>query len=255
MITSNLRGPGDVGGGFNSGLGNILFQVATLLSLANDNNSSATFPRLLESNYSNFKNTILKKIKTTDIQVYNEYTEKSLDYSEILFSENTVYHGYFQSEKYFLHNRDLIIDSFKPQDIIDEIISKFSFLVEPDTTSIHVRRGDYLKLSDIYNVLNVDYFTKAVDIINSKKIVVFSDDVDWCKSNLKFENIVFMENNPEYIDLLAMSLCENNIISNSTFSWWGAWLNVNPNKKVVTPNKWFNSNLKHSINPDSWIKI
>ena len=255
MITSNLLGPGDVGGGFNSGLGNILFQIATILSLAKDNNSTASFPRLKEENYSSFNKNILKKVKTDIVDFQRVYREPSLNYSEVPFFENTMYYGYFQSEKYFIHNRDLIINTFKPQDIINQIISNFPFLIEPGITSLHVRRGDYVKLSNIYNLLTIEYFTKSVEILNSDKIIIFSDDINWCKLNLPFKNVIYMENNPEYIDLLAMSLCENNIISNSTFSWWGAWLNNNTNKKVITPKRWFSSQFNHEINPDSWIKI
>ena len=91
-----------------------------------------------------------------------------------------------------------------------------------------------------------------------KNIVVFSDDIPWCKENLIFDNIIFIEGNKDYEDLWLMSLCEHNIIANSSFSWWGAWLNENKNKKVVSPLNWFGqqSNTNQSdIVPESWIKI
>jgi 5'(3')-deoxyribonucleotidase len=90
--------------------------------------------------------------------------------------------------------------------------------------------------------------------------LIFSDDIEWCKEN--FPNIsdkfIFIEGNKDYEDLYIMSKCKNNIISNSTFSWWGAWLNQNENKKVVAPLKWFGSSINHNTKDlycDGWIKI
>ena len=81
---------------------------------------------------------------------------------------------------------------------------------------------------------------------------MFSDDIDWCKENFKQSNITFIENETDYIDLFIMSLCNNNIIANSTFSWWGAWLNSNENKKVVCPSSWFESSGAEDLVVDGW---
>jgi hypothetical protein len=88
--------------------------------------------------------------------------------------------------------------------------------------------------------------------------IVFSDDEKWIKENIKGKNIIYIQRNHDYIDLYLMSQCNHNIIANSTFSWWGAWLNNNQNKKVVAPTKWFGVNKKldtKDLIPETWIKI
>jgi hypothetical protein len=97
-------------------------------------------------------------------------------------------------------------------------------------------------------------------MVDSENILIFSDDINWCKNNLliKNKNIFFIEGNQDYIDLWLMSMCKNNIMANSTFSWWGAWLNKNPNKKVFVPRTWFGNMIKHNTKdliPNTWIQI
>jgi hypothetical protein len=98
-----------------------------------------------------------------------------------------------------------------------------------------------------------------LDIIgNYDQLLIFSDDIDWCKNNLQFKNMVFIENQNTFEDIWLMSLCKHNIIANSSFSWWGAWLNKKSDKIVIAPNDWFgpNSNLNTSnIVPQTWIKL
>jgi hypothetical protein len=106
----------------------------------------------------------------------------------------------------------------------------------------------------------LDYYQKSINLINSRvkdpKYYVFSDDMDWVKKNLIIKNAVYVEGNKGGVDLQLMSLCKHNIIANSTFSWWGAWLNNNPEKIVISPKKWFNDmNMKNDIIPEDWIKI
>ena len=107
-------------------------------------------------------------------------------------------------------------------------------------------------------ILN-EYYKNALDIIGGyENLYVFSDDINWCKTNLKFKNMVFVEGNDDVEDLWLMSLCDHNIIANSSFSWWGAWLNINPNKKVISPKRWFGEQTNLSsddIIPVSWTKI
>ena len=126
--------------------------------------------------------------------------------------------------------------------------------------SIHVRRGDYLTKPNIHPTQTINYYMDAVKLMSPNTLfLVFSDDIGWCKDNFKdFTNIVFIEGNSDYEDLLLMSLCDNNIICNSSFSWWAAWLNQNPNKKVVAPKLWFGSGLNHNtkdITPENWIEL
>ena len=115
--------------------------------------------------------------------------------------------------------------------------------------SLHVRRGDYAYLTNVYNIDLMDYYAKSIKIIqesvNTKlDVLVFSDDIEWCKSNLNslnpsihyLSNSIFASDQED--DMMLMSLCNHNIIANSSFSWWSAWLNANKNKIVTAPKKW-----------------
>jgi Glycosyl transferase family 11 len=108
-------------------------------------------------------------------------------------------------------------------------------------------------------VQTIKYYEDAIDIIGDYEyLLVFSDDIKWCRENLKFNNMIFMETLTDIEDMWIMSLCKNNIIVNSSFSWWGAWLNKNKNKKVIAPSNWFGprANINSSdIIPEKWIKI
>lgn len=124
---------------------------------------------------------------------------------------------------------------------------------------MHIRRGDYLVSPGHYINLDVEYYKNALKYIdNPGSILIFSDDISWCKDNFKGDKYIFIENEKDYIDIYLMSLCNNNIIANSTFSWWGAWLNTNPNKIVISPNKWFGpAKGKRHLNdliPKNWIQ-
>jgi hypothetical protein len=103
----------------------------------------------------------------------------------------------------------------------------------------------------------MDYYRNAIaEFSDDTRFLVFSDDIQWCKENFKGDNFHFIEGEKDYVDLYLMSLCNNNIIANSSFSWWGAWLNNTPNKKVIAPKQWFGKakqlNTKDLI-PETWI--
>jgi hypothetical protein len=266
MIYCNLKG----------GLGNMLFQIAATKSIAIDTNNDCSFPNLishlqyldLDGFYNpNLKHSheymeLFKNLKTVPITEYVYLEEYPFEYIETQITKNnTLINGFFQSEKYFKHNRKEILEyldfSFIPKDYISE---KYSFINNKRTTSIHVRRGDYVNHPSHHPTQSIEYYKQGVEILNNVTdlFVVFSDDIQWCKENLKLENIVYIENEKDYIELYLMSLCDNNIISNSSFSWWGAWFNKNENKTVVGPAKWFGSAIQHKtsdILPESWIKI
>lgn len=119
-----------------------------------------------------------------------------------------------------------------------------------NSVSLHIRRGDYIT-SKITNKFHgtccLGYYKKAMKLINKKvknpKYFVFSDDIYWVKKNLEIKNAFYVDDNvgdKSYIDMQLMSMCKHNIIANSSFSWWAAWLNNNPNKIVIAPKKWFN---------------
>jgi hypothetical protein len=159
--------------------------------------------------------------------------------------------GFWQSERYFKGIEDIIRaelslkDPFTPKtlELSKEIIKK------KNTVSLHIRRGDYvtdIKTCNFFGLCSLDYYKKCVSFLENKlgdlNIYIFSDDPVWVKGNLAFDcPLYFVDHNDikyAYEDMYLMSLCEHNIIANSSFSWWGAWLNRNKNKMVLAPQKW-----------------
>lgn len=125
-----------------------------------------------------------------------------------------------------------------------------------DSCSIHVRRGDYEKLKHIYNSLKPDYYNRAIDLINpGGPVYIFSDDIKWCENNLNIKNSFYINQSSAIADFIAMSKCAHNIISNSTFSWWAAWLNSNDLKKVICPEKWFIHKSAGRLLNTNWLII
>ncbi len=183
---------------------------------------------------------------------------------------NVYLNGFWQSEKYFLKYADEIRKTFQRFELLSEPGKKIlSEIKNTNSIGIHVRRGDYIsnaKANSFHGVCSVDYYKSAVLKINEKAnskpdLFVFSDDIEWCKNNFQFENkITFVENYPDkksFEDLLLMSICSHNIIANSSYSWWGAWLNSNKSKIVIAPVKWFNQSELDTIDlfPASWIQL
>lgn len=253
MISCNLKG----------GLGNQLFQIAAVCGLAFENNDVFGFnfdncyTPLQGFKSSKYKNSIYRNILSINSLSNNIYNEPCFEYKKIPYSGDVVLDGYFQSEKYFDNYKDNIINLFDLTYRLNEINEFFDKLPRP-ITAVHVRRGDYLPLTDTFVILDRDYYLSAMDILEKNtSFLVFSDDLNWAKSNLSNQNVYFSNCNDELFDLILMSKCDNNIIANSSFSWWGAYLNKNKNKTVIGPDKWFNphSNLNYKdILPNNWIK-
>lgn len=220
----------------------------------------------------NFKLGFLNKVYKTinkNINLNKRHKiENGLIYSEIRMNTPILYlDGYWQSEKYFLAKSDFIFNDFdlnylrenqllKP--LIENIDSKTSI-------SIHVRRGDYVTNSQAnayHGTCDLNYYAKAIEriikLLSEQEVsfFIFSDDVAWCKENLSIPyDHTYVVTQEDYHDLYLMSICKHNIIANSSFSWWGAWLNRNNNKKVIVPGKWFAQNVKTDLIPEEWIKI
>lgn len=201
----------------------------------------------------------------------NLYSEPCFEYDQNLFKvkPNTFIEGFFQTEKYLAG-------------VEDEISTAFNFRPEPDennlkmiekiqstnSVSLHIRRGDYVQkkhFQNKYATCSLDYYKNGVQYIaksiENPTLFIFSDDKEWVKENLNLPyETVFVDFNSgakSYEDLRLMSLCKHNIIANSSFSWWGAWLNANSNKIVVAPQKWFNDesiNQKDVI-PETWVRL
>jgi len=241
-------------------LGNQLFQIASTIGIAEKNGIKYTLPNWSYSHF--FKNQIPLNV-INDLEVINEI---NFHYNEIMLQDKTKNYdlsGYFQSEKYFKESSDLILETFSLKDEIhNELKSKYSTILN-NSCSIHVRRGDYVHLQGYHPVQPLDYYIESIktiygDNIENINFLIFSDDIEWCKSNIILPNTFHIEGNPDILDLFLMSMCNNNIITNSSFSWWSAWLNMNPQKIIVAPKKWFGEykdcNTKDLI-PNNWILI
>ena len=204
------------------------------------------------------------------ISSLNYYLESEFKFVNNLFQipENIYLSGYWQSEKYFREIKNVLIDELilKNQPSVEN--SKYlQKITNSNSVSIHIRRGDYIEdisANNIHGFCGLDYYNKSIckieSQINNPTFFVFSDDINWAKNNIKSKfTIYFVDINsdkPEE-DLRLMSNCKHNIIANSSFSWWAAWLNPNINKIVIAPQLWFANQYKNSINivPIDWIKI
>ncbi len=170
--------------------------------------------------------------------------------------------GYWQNELYFSNIRELLLGELSPINSMNDLGYVYLESIEKsNSVSLHVRRGDYLNLKNI-GVLGVDYYTKAVDYIRqnveSPTFYIFSDDLEWCKDSLGFlDDCIYVDRTQNEIeDLKLMSFCRHNIIANSSFSWWGAWLNQNPNKIVIAPKGWLlNDTSSSNVILSDWVKV
>lgn len=157
--------------------------------------------------------------------------------------------GYWQSEKYFSNVADSLRKMITPSKPLDQRNSDLIASVRStDSVAIHIRRTDYTSTS-FFKPMDLDYYQRALEAIGKKiskpRFVVFSDDIAWSKQQLKdLADATFVDHNTgadSYKDLLVMAACRNQIIANSTFSWWAAWLNNTPGKTAIAPAKWFHN--------------
>lgn len=257
FVTCNIVGPGED----NPGLGNQLFCIATVLAYSKKHNKIPVFPQI-ESNpkIKIYSKNLYKNLSKNMFNPSFLFNEKKFEYEEIPFIEgNLVLNGYFQSEKYFKENKKFILEMFNIEKIKTDLIKKYGDF--RNSTSIHVRRGDYLKLNEYHENLNVDYYKQAISLFSKdEEFIIFSDDIEWCKNNFSFlKNVKYSNCIYDYEDLVLMSTCKNNIIANSTFSWWSAWFNDNKSKKIMYPEKWFGYKNNHlnieDLIPKNWKSI
>lgn len=177
------------------------------------------------------------------------------------------YEGYWQSEKYFDGCQEKVRAAFQIKNPLPEQSEKYLSMIrnEENPVSIHLRLGDYLTPENkalFGNICTEYYYFKAISYIQGQipnaKFFIFSNDIEQAKSLFSNYNCVFVEGNDEkngWADMYLMSQCKHNIIANSSFSWWGAWLNVNPAKIVTAPQRWLNTSKTPDICPDDWIRI
>jgi hypothetical protein len=274
----------------NGGLGNQMFQYAIGRALAVKKNVELTLDinefdtydlrdleldkyniksKIINQNY--FIKKVIKKLRLSTI--FNSYyIEKSLQYDENIkcVADNLYLEGYFQNEKYFIDIRSELLRDFSIKGKVSNYCKEIDDLIcnSLNSVSIHVRRGDYVtnqQANEMHGTCSVEYYEQAMlfmgDKLGSSNYFIFSDDINWVKNNLNIENAVYVENNNRapHEDIYLMSRCSHNIIANSSFSWWGAWLNNYNNKHVVYPHAWF-TNEKNNIiimasMPNNWTRI
>lgn len=193
--------------------------------------------------------------------VFEEINSTILNFKpKVFFIEQGYIDGYWQSEKYFKDIRDLLLADFvfpipkdkRNIDLLTDVNNKIS-------VSIHVRRGDYV---GGFPLMSKEYYDTAINYFAEKYqnvfFVVFSNDIKWCRENIQLENGVFVDWNigkDSFTDMYLMTQCKHNIIANSSFSWWGAWLNQYINKEVIAPNVWLYHQETPDIYCDGWITL
>ena len=192
--------------------------------------------------------------------------ERQHNFDQELFDncpDNVVLQGYFQTEKYFKYIEDEIRKDFTFKNAILEPCKEMIEGVEAPV-ALHVRRTDYVTNAINHPPCTLDYYKKALSHFEAhRNVIVFSDDPAWCNEQELFsgDNFMISENTDNRIDLCLMSLCSDFIIANSSFSWWGAWLSANEDKKVIAPNQWFGKDgytKDHDTSdmiPNGWTRI
>jgi len=259
--------------GYSGRLGNQMFQYATLKAVSLETGFFCFLPdntKIKPDGAFDFTNNkwISYKLDLLDCfdikapilknqYIESIYQEQNFNFNSDIFNitDNTAIEGYFQSYKYFEKYNDQILNEFTfKKEILYKsfnIISKYK-----NPVAIHIRRGDYVKHPGFWTV-TPEYIQAALNHFddNEYDFLIFSDDIEWCE-HIFPENVHYIKYNNQFIDLCLMSLCHHNIISNSSYSWWGAWLNKNTDKKIIAPSKWFTESKDMSdLYLKNWIII
>jgi hypothetical protein len=228
------------------GIGNQLFQIASTIGIAKAHNIKWAFPKWKNNTY--FKTPLPAFAPGAGVVV----KEVSFDYFPYSIPKDSFVYmdGYFQSYKYF---QDASVEvrealEFNEQLVLDIESALGAVISRQNTCSISVRRGDYVNLQHIHPLQPDSYWSSSQKLLEEKvnidTYLVFSDDIKWCHVNKHLFNstgkkVIFFSGRHQFDDLVGITLCKHNIITNSTFSWWGAWLNKNKDKIVIMPKTWF----------------
>lgn len=183
--------------------------------------------------------------------------------------KNAYLTGYWQTPLYFNAIRSVLLKEFEFREIpVKDNYPFIDSIKKQNSVSIHIRRGDYISNPEylkIHGLCTIDYYQRAIEYICKKvdnpTFYIFSDDMEWVKQNIQFvNNCVYVTNTPDkkdHFEMYLMSLCKHNIIANSSFSWWGAWLNQNNPSIVIAPKQWMGDpaiDTKDLI-PSEWVRI
>jgi len=249
-------------------LGNNMFQIAACIGYAKKHNVGWGIKKgYKERGFNAFQvDKYFPNLPACDsyFKAYTEFQEEwagmEFNYHEIPFHPNGCeLVGFWQSEKYFENAKDEVRKYLQLP-----FVEGYR-----DYVSIHVRRGDYVQHSGSFPPVTIEYFVQAIKNFHRPKLLVFSDDIEWCKKELPYplqqaSQMNFSEGRNEFEDMSLMASCGHNIIANSSFSWWAAWLNTNPDKIVISPSckrgNWFGmeAGVKHDcidLIPKEWIQI
>lgn len=261
-------------------LGNQMFQIAACIGIAHRENRAIHLPNW---HYSQFFRTFFTEPVSQGSYTHHERGMVYQEIPDLTKHQHINLRGFFQSESYFGNIGDVIQDQFTLNEHYSHIIQdKFNSLIESKenreviTIGVHVRRGDYLVMAT--QITGIDYYIKAFKKLQEKLdrpandflAIIISDDPEWCKENLGvvFPDMVVSSIDPNHqedksihaiIDMSTLSKCDHQIISNSTFSWWAAWLNVSSDKIIIAPKFWFNKDENDTaagtLIPSDWIRL
>lgn len=208
---------------------------------------------------------IFPKRKTEYLQSYKD--SYVYDPRVMTVSGNCYFEGYWMSNKYFEPYKEDILKAFEFGNFKTQENKKYAKLLSKDNSvSIHIRRGDYIKAKNFMNICTLDYYRKAIrearKYIENPVFFIFSNDQEWCLENLNdvFEDyeVYFIDHNKgseSFHDMQLMSLARCNILANSSFSWWGAYLNNRQNHITIVPSRWTNNISDQDVFVENWIKI
>jgi hypothetical protein len=246
-------------------LGNQLFQIAAVIEYALENGCEARFPTLKEAKDGEENSRyILHRLNTAPFPEGTTFESFSVPgerlYSPIAYqgNKNLCFDGFYQSEKFFRKHAEAIRDLFGPTDeILVEIHQKYGKILQEPTVAVHVRT--FIPDGwDPHQMVQMGYYLTAMNHFPiHSHFLVFSDAMEWTRRFFPKggRKVTFIEGNPPHIDFYLMSLCDHQIVScHSTFSWWAAWLNKNPNKIVIAADLTRRTRITDDFLPDSWIK-
>ncbi len=258
-------------GRLNCQLGNNLFQVATTCAHAWDHGADPYFPDLvtklsdgMPTNYAHMffrcctkmpKSPVLYRWQLPRFHYYN--------YCPIPYHPNMeIEAGTFQNEKFFAHHRKRLLNLFAPHPAdLAYIKKKYAYILNhPSTVGVQMRWFGCKKDEAWWDFLiqyGYDYYDQAMSLFPEDTLFVVScNDLEFARKNIPewVKNVIFLEGEPYYIDFFILSLCKHNIISNSTFGWWAAWLNRNPNKIIVATQHWIDPKYYDTCPVDVWLK-
>mgnify|MGYP003646639685 FL=1 len=256
MIVPKLKG----------GLCNQMFQIAAAYGIATEHGYEYGIDPSLEWTggqegcaHTKYVDNIFKNIPQVDSSAYEVYEEPTFSYAPVPAKPDMLIDGYFQCEKYFSKYQTDVKELFNFDPgitmSVDAKIKKIKKTFDTDTVvSVHVRRGEYLVpgYNHVHVALPRKHYLKAMSMFDECAYIVTSDDIQWCQDNLNIDRAAFCNTGYDYnsqirpdfdkfvevYDLYLASQCDHNIVSPSSFSWWGAWLGKD-NKRVITGDKWF----------------